>query len=337
MRRILTLIILVMALGIGALGQQGNTVTIQTHGTPTGSCSGIMRAVDIDNNLLYFCSAATWLAATAGGVTPSGTLTLNHVALGGGTSVVKVDSSLVTDGAGALSGATSISTGTAPTACGSATACFAGTEASTAGTPTAGQSYFRFDSTAHALKGSYNNGAEFTMLPAPSTSGNVMTSDGTNWTSTAPTGGGSFLDWQKGKTAITGTGSAVDVYSTSVPSIPAGKCVKATFWFGPTTATSGPSKVINVVYGTATPFTVFSQTANSTNEVVIPITICNDPGVQNAQTLLTGLRDQSGAIAFPLNTTLAQDSSGALTLKVTWTAANTEAITPRGWLVEKVQ
>lgn len=79
----------------------------------------------------------------------------------------------------------SITTGTAPTACGSATGCFAGTEASTSGTPTAGQDYFRFDSTAHALKGSYNNGAEFIMLPAPGTSGNVMKSDGTNWTSAA--------------------------------------------------------------------------------------------------------------------------------------------------------
>lgn len=170
MRHILTIVLLVMALGTVALGQQGNTVTIQTHGTPTGSCSGIMRAVDIDNNLLYFCSAATWLAATAGGVTPSGTLTLNHVALGGGTSVVKVDSALVTDGAGALSGATSISTGTAPAGVGTtATGVFAATEGdcSTGLTPTAGTSLICFKSD-HTIQ-YFRNGAASVTVPVSAT------------------------------------------------------------------------------------------------------------------------------------------------------------------------
>lgn len=47
-----------------------------------------------------------------------------------------------------------------PTACGSATGCIALTEASTAGTPTAGQEYFRADSTTHSTTCSMNNSAD---------------------------------------------------------------------------------------------------------------------------------------------------------------------------------
>lgn len=57
-------------------------------------------------------------------------------------------------------GLTSLGVGTAPTACGTATGCIAATEASTAGTPTAGQDYMRFDSTLHGIKFSFNNGAD---------------------------------------------------------------------------------------------------------------------------------------------------------------------------------
>jgi hypothetical protein len=49
---------------------------------------------------------------------------------------------------------------TPPTACGSATGCLAFTEASTVGTPTAGQDYMRADSTAHSFLCSFNNAAE---------------------------------------------------------------------------------------------------------------------------------------------------------------------------------
>jgi hypothetical protein len=51
----------------------------------------------------------------------------------------------------------------APTACGSATGCLGLNEASTAGTPTAGQCYLRADSTSNALKYSCNGGTESTV------------------------------------------------------------------------------------------------------------------------------------------------------------------------------
>lgn len=50
-----------------------------------------------------------------------------------------------------------------PTACGSATGCDAFKEASTAGTPTAGQSYVRADSTTHTIKMSVNGSSEATL------------------------------------------------------------------------------------------------------------------------------------------------------------------------------
>jgi hypothetical protein len=60
---------------------------------------------------------------------------------------------------------TSVGVGTTPpTACGSATGCVAGTEASTAGTPTAGQGYCRWDSTTHTRKCSVNGGSEVVMI-----------------------------------------------------------------------------------------------------------------------------------------------------------------------------
>jgi hypothetical protein len=70
---------------------------------------------------------------------------------------------------------------TPPTACGSATSCLALTEASTAGTPTAGQDYIRADSTAHSLLCSLNNGAEAscgtTLCPTCVTSAAALTNN----------------------------------------------------------------------------------------------------------------------------------------------------------------
>ena len=63
-------------------------------------------------------------------------------------------------GVGALNAATSVSTGTPPTACGTATGCMALAEASTAGTPTAGQDYIRADASTHQLLASVNGAGE---------------------------------------------------------------------------------------------------------------------------------------------------------------------------------
>ena len=57
--------------------------------------------------------------------------------------------------------APTVSTGSSPpTACGTATGCIALAEASTTGTPIAGQTYCRSDSTTHQILCSYNGGAE---------------------------------------------------------------------------------------------------------------------------------------------------------------------------------
>ena len=69
------------------------------------------------------------------------------------------------NGTGVLIPTGSLGLGASPsTACGSATNCIAFNEAATAGTPTAGQDYFRVDSGAHKFLFSLNNGAEFTSL-----------------------------------------------------------------------------------------------------------------------------------------------------------------------------
>lgn len=103
----------------------------------------------------------------------------------------------VTPGSGAfttLSSTGAISIGSsAPAACGSATGCLGLNEASTAGTPTAGQDYIRADSSSHSLKASVNGGAEFSLGSGGSMvypGSGIGVSTGTAWGTslTPPTG-----------------------------------------------------------------------------------------------------------------------------------------------------
>lgn len=157
MKKILTLAFLLCSFGV--LAQ--NTVTIPFNGVPTGTCAFVMMAADVTNGNNYLCNPLThaWYQIGSGStpVTPSGTLAINHLVLGGGTTVVKTDSACLTDGAGAMSGCISVSAGTAPTACGSATGCFGATAASTASTQTSGQGSIRLDTSVWKLR--QTNGA----------------------------------------------------------------------------------------------------------------------------------------------------------------------------------
>jgi hypothetical protein len=100
---------------------------------------------------------------------------------------------------------------TPPTACGSATGCLAFTEASTVGTPTAGQDYMRADSTAHSFLCSFNNAAETacgngTVTSIATTSpitGGTITSTGTIACATCVTSAASLTN----NAVMTGAGS----------------------------------------------------------------------------------------------------------------------------------
>jgi hypothetical protein len=87
---------------------------------------------------------------------------------------------------------------------------------------------------------------------------------------------------------------------------------------------------------------VFTYTANSNNSTTNPnfagVRICNDPGVQNAQTILAdplfigASGNNAGGYA-----TSAVNTSGSQTLAFIFNAAATEAFTGKGFLVERIQ
>lgn len=151
----LILLLLVLSFAAACYGQIGAASNLRRYVSDPPCFAPGQIWYNTTSNLVKICngSLAVVVLGGSGSVTPSGTLTLNHLALGGGTTVVKVDTACVTDGAGAISGcvsinAASLSTGTAPTALGNATGGMAAT-CSTAGTSAAvaGQGYIRCDTT----------------------------------------------------------------------------------------------------------------------------------------------------------------------------------------------
>ncbi len=66
-------------------GQDSSSTVLLFNGTPTGACPAKRLAVDYANNLLYFCSNAVWVPATAGAGTGSVTSVATTTPITGGT------------------------------------------------------------------------------------------------------------------------------------------------------------------------------------------------------------------------------------------------------------
>lgn len=98
MKRLVTILLLMLAASLAAWAQQGNTVTIQFSGAPTGTCSNIMVAINTSNGDYYNCLSGAWnKIATGGGAVISGTIAANQVAKGTAASVIGA-SSITDDG-----------------------------------------------------------------------------------------------------------------------------------------------------------------------------------------------------------------------------------------------
>lgn len=98
MKRFLFSLLLLLIAPVVLHGQQGNTVTIQFAGAPTGTCSNIMVAINTSNGDYYNCLSGVWnKIATGGGATISGTIAANQVAKGTAANVIGASS--ITDDA----------------------------------------------------------------------------------------------------------------------------------------------------------------------------------------------------------------------------------------------
>lgn len=145
--------------------------------------------------------------------------------------------------------------------------------------------------------------------------------------------GSTILNEQGPATAVTGTGAAANLYTFSMPgnSMSTVSCVRATAFFQHTTGTASTTFTWN--FGAAS-FTSSGSTviagAKST------ITVCNS-GATNSQwlavdNLIVGTTLQQGA---QFNTS-AIDTTASTTISFQFTVAGTDAVTPKGWLVESI-
>lgn len=145
-----------------------------------------------------------------------------------------------------------------------------------------------------------------------------------------------FIDKQDASGAITGTGADATVFSSTIPAIPAGKCIRATVWF---LKTGGDTCVFKWKFGDGTPgvYAYGTTTVAASNSARTSAVVCNNSGVQNAQTI-TGdflMLDASTRTAVA-PVAITEDASVATTLSFTFNVAATSSVTPVRFLVEKV-
>ena len=150
----------------------------------------------------------------------------------------------------------------------------------------------------------------------------------------APAGGSTLLNYQQDAAAIVGDSTDKTIYTYSMPgnTIAAGQCVRVTFRYAHTTGSAAVD--YKIFFGATSAAVVNFSGASAIQAQYI---ICNDSGVTNAQQM-SNISGQTGssvigapALAFP-----AEDTTGAVVIKVTFNVAATDEVTPHFFLVEKV-
>lgn len=162
------------------------------------------------------------------------------------------------------------------------------------------------------------------------------------WTLQGGSSTGTRIDWQKEAAAIPGDSTDKTIYTTSIPAntLSTNKCVRVTAGWYHNSGVATPT--YKIFYGST------SQTINSGLSNPGPWTfgmlLCGS-GATNAQqwsvfpfTWIQGYGIAGGFnSATTYTATSAEDSTGALNVKLTFNVAATDQVTPLYWMVEKVQ
>jgi hypothetical protein len=138
---------------------------------------------------------------------------------------------------------------------------------------------------------------------------------------------------QNSVAAVTGNGAAQDIYTCSIPSMPAGGCVRAMVHITGTFTATG--KVFGWQFG-ATSANYPSLSFTSSN-VDAAVRICNDSGSTTAQTIAPEPIFAGTTLNTNGTTRAAETTTGAVTLRFQMNAANTESATGKNFVVFSVQ
>lgn len=152
-------------------------------------------------------------------------------------------------------------------------------------------------------------------------------------------GGGSssgFIDYQKNTTAITGDGTDHTIFTTTVAanSIAAGHCMMLDFAIDNAGSASTTYKIFfggsSFTWNTSTP-------PNGPLSTPMPVSICNNPGVTNAQTMKFPFFNYSNTNTTTTSLTTPQtfaiDTTSSAILKITFNATASSNVTPLFWHV----
>lgn len=144
-----------------------------------------------------------------------------------------------------------------------------------------------------------------------------------------------ILSNQYSNTPITGTASAVTIFTYSLPAntLGAGGCIRINTMF--VHSTGSASIQFQLTFGASTMSSVASATTGA-NGAYYEYTVCNKPGVTNAQVAGGKGAYASTAISMNQGATSTTDTTSAVTINWTFNVAATDAITPGFFVVERL-
>lgn len=150
---------------------------------------------------------------------------------------------------------------------------------------------------------------------------------------------GGVLNYQKASATITGNGSYQGVYSFTIPFIPPGKGVRARVYFTCSTCTGAAKQFawqFGGTGGTQAPYGTY--TLMDVNLSYTDIRIFNNPSLQSPQTMfLDGITVGTALAVAGTTAGASQNTASPQSLTFLFKAANTETITPQGFIVEALQ
>jgi hypothetical protein len=152
-------------------------------------------------------------------------------------------------------------------------------------------------------------------------------------------GGGSYsvLNNQIAATAITGTGAEATVYTYSMPSGTMGTngLIRVTYCWSHT----GSTGVVYKFYFGATSYNPVATSSSSSNVACITTLVQNQAST-TSQNIVQQVGVGTGGVIIPASVTAATENTNSgspIVIKFTFNVAATDSVTPKMWMIEKLQ